>query len=123
MILMVDGPKVISKEVSKEKFTLKVSGIFLENGIIFLFTDSNFRFGSISVAIPTTTTPLASASLFPTLGGRDEFISKLLSERLSELSGRTVISIVSFSSYDKEKVALSLRLSREIIEEARGEKV
>ncbi|MHA1506533.1 MAG: hypothetical protein ACTSR0_05020 [Candidatus Asgardarchaeia archaeon] len=120
---MGNGPKVISKEVSKEKFTIKVSGIFLENGIIFLFTDSEFRFGSVSVAIPTTTAPLASASLFPTLGGRDEFVSKLLSERLSELSGRTVISIVSFSSYDKEKVTLSLKLSREILEEARGEQV
>ncbi|MHA1469897.1 MAG: hypothetical protein ACTSSP_04975 [Candidatus Asgardarchaeia archaeon] len=111
-------PVVYNKKIDKENFTIYVTALFLENGISFLATDKTFRLGNLAIAIPSFKALPSSTSVpLSIFGGQEDIIAKIITEKISSLSGKAVVSFISLSSYENEKVIACIEAFKQILKE------
>ncbi|WXG43087.1 MAG: hypothetical protein WED04_03340 [Promethearchaeati archaeon SRVP18_Atabeyarchaeia-1] len=98
---------------------LSVSILSLENATLVLVTDkrNQYRIGTVALAMPITgRTGEAPPSILTLFGSGGGLLAKALAGRISNRTGKTVLSIVGLMDDDLGTVSSILRVSERILE-------
>ncbi|MGQ4833352.1 MAG: hypothetical protein ACP6IS_05630 [Candidatus Asgardarchaeia archaeon] len=111
-------PEIVNKHFKGKNFILKVSVIFLKNGIIFLATDSDFIIGNLAIAFPSKDVQSITTHIpFPVLSREEDYLSEIITEKIANIARLPTIAIINFKSKEQEKVLACINLFKQILAE------
>jgi hypothetical protein len=110
----------ITESIHKDEYSLNAAITKLENGLLLIISENEYKLGSISISIPhkfqvggesstSTTIPIA-------FGKKNELISKALGQRLSHKTNSMVISIINIDEKNQKMIKDCAKLMDKILE-------
>ena len=111
-------PKVVNRVFEGKTFVIKVSVIFLKNGIIFLATDGEFVMGNLAIAIPSKDElPTTTHIPFSVLSREEDYISEIITEKIASLAKLPTVAFISLKSKEPEKITACINVFKQILAE------
>ena len=110
----------ITETIKTDEYSLNAAITKLENGLLLIISENEYKLGSISISIPhkfqvggesstSTTIPIA-------FGKKNELISKALGQRLSHKTNSMVISIINIDEKNQKMIKDCAKLMDNILE-------
>ncbi|MHA1269529.1 MAG: hypothetical protein ACTSPY_07045 [Candidatus Helarchaeota archaeon] len=110
----------ISNSIKVNNTVLYAAITQLENAIIFILSNDGYKFGTLSISVPTKYQGeggLSSSMVLPlAFGKKNELISKALGERISYKTNQMVISIVNLDESNQEMMKECIKLIDSLLE-------
>ncbi|MHA1229269.1 MAG: hypothetical protein ACTSRP_08695 [Candidatus Helarchaeota archaeon] len=113
--------------IKKDNYTINAAMTKLDNAIIFVLSTNGYKFGSLSIALPSKyrigiesfSSPIAPISF----GRKNELITKAIGERISYKTNQLVISMVNIDFSEKEIYKECNKLIDELLSQMKKDKL
>jgi len=108
--------RFLEQQVKTPHATLQVGLLILRTGVIVLVSDADLALGSIAISTPSIFPSSTPYSLVPIIGMKNQSITRLIGEHVTQRYGITALAIVHLKNEDFSIVKSAITTIDKMIE-------